>query len=82
MEEQIKALRDVVSFLVHQEIEIAKKNLEQELEIIRLNRGIETIAEVLKTKEGAYKDIIDALKNALNRKPQEQQKEQQKKGGN
>ena len=68
MNEKIKTLRELACFLELQEFEKAKDNLERDLKIIKLERGIETLQRVIKDKDDAYTEIISALKNSFLRK--------------
>ena len=72
MKEKIEALRQLANFLELQEIEKAKQELEKDLKIIKLERGNETLQEVIKDKDDAYKQIIETFKNALPKNPQQQ----------
>ena len=72
MKEKIEALRQLANFLELQEIEKVKQELEKDLKIIKLERGNETLQEVIKDKDDAYKQIIETFKNALPKNPQQQ----------
>jgi len=80
MLEYIKTIEETLSKLksdmFYAELETAKKELEKDLEITRLTRGIESIKEAIKTKE----DIIDDLRESVKFYLPSNQKQNQKGG--